>query len=118
MRKEFKIPTLIAVVVLVAGLAVTAFATNFAQTLFTKASVTTEPKEVKISNLTDSSFSVSWITDEAVSGAVAYQSTGQGFSQPVLDDRVQGATPATDKFFVHHVSLRFISRRRCSLHAI
>ncbi|MBI3980993.1 fibronectin type III domain-containing protein [Candidatus Microgenomates bacterium] len=108
MRKEFKIPTLIAVVVLLVGLTVTAFATNFAQTLFTKASVTAEPKEVKISNLTDSSFSVSWITDEAVSGAVVYQSAGQGFSQPVLDDRVQGATPATDKFFVHHVSLRFL----------
>lgn len=107
MRKELKIPTLIALLVLMVALVATAFATNFAQTIFTRASVTSAPQEVKISNVSDSTFSVSWITDEAVSGAVVAKAGTQGFAQPVLDDRVEAST-ANDKFFTHHVSLRFL----------
>lgn len=105
MKKDLRIPTLVAIAVLVVGIAVTSFAVNFIQKVLVRAdaSVVTE---VKKSNIKDTSFTVSWVTDTAVSGAVAYKTTG-GFATPVSDDRVQAGL-GSDKFFTHHVTVNFL----------
>ncbi len=106
MRRERKIPTLIAIFILIVGLVVTSVVVTQAQRFFLKADSSSVVKEVKISNVADNSFSVSWITDQPVSGAVAYND-GKGFSRPVLDDRAQSAS-LEDKFYTHHITIRFL----------
>lgn len=106
MKQERKIPTLIAIFILIVGLVVTSFVVTQAQRFFLKADSSSLVKEVKISNVADNSFSVSWITDQAVFGSVAYNE-GKGYSHPVLDDRVQSAS-TEDKFYTHHITIRFL----------
>jgi hypothetical protein len=106
MKKEIRIPTLIAIFVLIIGLVVTSFLTGQAQRLFTQADVATQPKNVKVSNITDTSFSVSWITDQEIPGAVLY-SDSKNSPKPIQDDRVQ-AGQQNDKFLTHHITVRFL----------
>ncbi len=106
MKQELKIPTLVALVILLIGLVVTSFLTGQAQRLFLKADSSSVVGEIKTSNISDTSFTVSWVTDQPVSGSVSVND-GKGFSRPILDDRVQSGG-ADDKFNIHHVTTRFL----------
>ena len=105
MKKDLRIPTLVAIAVLVVGIAVTSFAVNFIQKVLVKAD-SSVVSEVKKSNIKDTSFTVSWVTETAVSGAVNYKTSG-GFATPVADDRVQAGL-GSDKFYTHHVTVNFL----------
>ncbi len=63
------------------------------------------PKQVKITNITDSGFSVSWITDAQTSGLVKYGTTSSDLSFSAADDRDQ-LSGKTGSFFIHHVTLK------------
>jgi len=66
MLSSKKIPTIIGIVVLVVGVAVGVFLTSQQQTFRLGASPTTEPQDVRVTNVTDASFTVSWTTQEPV----------------------------------------------------
>lgn len=107
MKKEWRIPTLVGLFLIIIGLIATAFLTNQAQRFFLKASPTATPSEVKITNISESSFSVSFITpDVPVSAAVAYGTSGS-LGQTATDDRVQAGV-SEDRFTTHHVTVRFL----------
>ena len=81
MKQSFwdkKIPTLLGLFVLVLGVLVTTFLTNKETLLQTNALSTKQPQNVRITNVTDTSFSVSYYTLDKISGLLNY---GKDISQ-------------------------------------
>lgn len=107
MRVKIKsIPTVIGLSVLLLGLAAGVFLVQKGQNLFLKAGPELTPKQMKITNITDRSFSVSWITDAQTSGFLKY-----GTDQPentAGDDRDQ-LSGKVDSFYIHHVTIKDLS---------
>ena len=81
-----RIPTLFGLLAIVAGIAITSFLTKTGVNFIGQASPSDEPKNVQISNVTDTSFTASYTTDGKVFGSL---SVGQNASlgTTVLDDR-------------------------------
>ena len=112
--KQITIPTLVGLLVLLVGIVAGVYFIQQSPSWLLRASPESKPKQVKVTNITDNSFAVSWITDEATSGFLRY-STGNSFDLLAEDDRdqlsnkvtnfkshhvtVQGLTPATDYLF-------------------
>jgi len=71
-----KIPTILALFLLIVGTAGAFFLLEKGGVGFLKASPETTPQEVKITNITDNSFTVSWLTEEINIGFVQYGPTG------------------------------------------
>lgn len=97
------IPTLLGIMILTLATGLGVFLIRQSQSFSIKASVEIAPREVKITNLTDSSFSVSWITQEATQGFVSYKESS-GDERVVLDDQEKGLTVKQPRF-VHYVTL-------------
>lgn len=66
------------------------------------------PKQVRITNVSDTGFSASWITDKAVTGEVKYGDKVNDLKQSALDDRDQLSGEA-GHFEVHHVTVKNLS---------
>lgn len=101
-----QIPTLlglgILIVSLVAGLLMFGSGTGvFAP----RATPQTTPKNVKVTNLTDKSFTVSFYTDEATSGFVKFGTTADSLKTQASDDRDQ-LSGTVGEFRLHHVTVR------------
>lgn len=69
----------------------------------TKAAADKTPKNVKISNITDTSFTVSFITDNEIEGTVNYGETNPP-NQIALDDRDKQAGTVTNHK-IHHITI-------------
>jgi hypothetical protein len=67
-----KIPTIIGVLILSIGIAVSLFLLREETISNPKAHTNTIPKDIRISNIIDTSFTVSWITDEKTLGFVKW----------------------------------------------
>lgn len=67
-----KIPTIIVLVVLVIGVIVGVFMVRNRQIFRLGASGEITPKDVRITNITESSLTVSWTTDKETSGAISF----------------------------------------------
>ncbi|MDP3998439.1 MAG: fibronectin type III domain-containing protein [bacterium] len=102
MIKEYKIPTLIGLVLLSIGLIAGVFLVQQGQIFFLRAAPELAPSEVKITNVADTSFVVSWTTDKETSGFVKYGET-QSLNLTGLDERDQGTTGS---YFTHYVILK------------
>lgn len=109
-----KIPTLLGLFLIIVGIGLTTFLVNQTAVFKTKASPSDQPQNVRITNITDSAFTVSYTTADAVIGSINYgKSTTLG--QSGLDDRdqqsgdfvahtihaatVRGLTPQTKYYF-------------------
>ena len=75
MRKEKKIPTLIGIAVLLLGLVAGVFLVQNAQQWFLKAEQGIIPENVKITNVSESSFTLSWTTQKPIIGYLVYGET-------------------------------------------
>jgi len=67
-----KVPTILAIFILTLGVGVGVFLLQQTQTFRLGASGDSSPKNVRVTNLTDSSFTVSWTTDKSTVGYVKY----------------------------------------------
>lgn len=72
------------------------------QTGRSNASVEEQPKEIKITNISDNSFSVSWLTDKATAGFIVYGETDK-LGLTASDDR--DSTGQTARF-THHATVK------------
>ncbi|MEK7526057.1 MAG: Ig-like domain-containing protein [Patescibacteria group bacterium] len=109
MKKNIKLPTIVGIVVLILGLGAGIFLLQFKNIFNLKASPDQDPKQVKITNISDKSFSVSWITDKATVGFVSFGESATTLNQtaPDTDDSaknvhtitVVGLTPNKNYFF-------------------
>lgn len=78
-----KIPSLLAIFLLIAGLAAAIFIIKNIQTFRLGATGPSSPQDLKITNIKDTAFTVSWVTDNPTIGIVEYSSQGQtNKSQP------------------------------------
>lgn len=107
MIREHKIPTLIGLFVLVVGLVAGIFLVQSGQVFFLKASPEITPTEVKITNVSDNAFSVSWITQKETSGFVQFGQS-ETLDQTQSDDRDQ-ISGGTGNFNTHHITLKNLS---------
>lgn len=106
MKKSFwdqKIPTLFGLFILALGIGTTTLLTNRGIFFQSNASSANQPQNVRITNITDKSFSVSYSTNEKTSGAVNYgQTTSLG--QSALDQRDKDSGKLTS-YLIHSITV-------------
>ena len=83
-RKQKKIPTLLALFLLFSAVGLTVYVDGSYQKLTTKAEDILAPTDVHISNITDNSLTVSFLTEKAVITSVSV--SGEGIKSSFLDD--------------------------------
>ncbi len=102
---EKKIPTIIGLLLVGLAVMVFRFAFDRVSPLLTKASATLTPQHVTVSNISDTAFTVSWITAEPTTGALILD----GIKAPVYDDRFSspaGPNNNNQTFLTHMISVR------------
>ncbi len=84
-----RIPTIVGILILLAGLVGGIILVNQRTGFGTKAGPTESPKNVKISNLGSTTFSVSWTTDTPLTGLIKYSEDPAKITIPAGDVRDQ-----------------------------
>lgn len=97
--KKAKLPTIIGIAILVVGLIAGIFLVQQNQVFRLGAQVSPAPKNVRISNTTDDSFSVSWTTDSPVSSFIKWGAGTNQLTNTELDEIGDGGT-------MHYVTVR------------
>lgn len=99
-----QLPAFSGLVVLIISLVTIGWLSGNAILFGTKAANGNVPRDVQISNVTDSSFTVSYTTDEFAIGTIEY-GTNENFGKVGLDDRDQQlGSPVSHR--VHHITIR------------
>ncbi|MEK7185979.1 MAG: Ig-like domain-containing protein [Patescibacteria group bacterium] len=98
-----RIPTLFGLLLIIVGIGITTYMVGTGSSLTTSAGPSEVPQNLRITNLTNDSFSVSYTTEAEVIGSVNYgKDTTLG--QTSLDDRdVNGKI---DPHFVHYITIK------------
>lgn len=103
MIKRHKIPTIIGLILLLLGVAAGVFLVQRTQVFNLRASPEQTPQQIRVTNITDKSFSVSWITDQQTLGFLSYgKSASLGGT---ANDQVSPNNPS----LVHHVTVSGLS---------
>lgn len=101
---EKRIPTLLGTLFIVIGIVVTSFLARTGTSLISKASPSHAPENIRITNISSTSFSVSYVTKKAVTGVVSFGQDAS-FGQTTLDDRDQkSGTP--NMYQTHHITIK------------
>lgn len=99
-----RIPTLLGLILLGAGLITVSILLKSDLLFLIKASPAYAPEQIRISNQTDTSFTISYTTDEKVLGTLNYGDSPER-GKVALDDRdQQSGTPR--EYNVHHITIR------------
>lgn len=101
------IPTILGLLILFVGLVAGVFLVRSTSTtsFLPRATPETTPKNLKITNITDTSFSVSWLTDASTVGFVRFGTNATNLSSTANDDRDQ-TSGSTGLYKTHHVTVR------------
>lgn len=99
MIKKNKIPTLLGLIVLVAGIFAGVFFVGMKQIFRIGADSSVTPKNVRVTNITGDSATVSWITDKQTAGFVIWGSSKNSIN------KVEKEAPVNQKYFSHSVTL-------------
>ncbi len=104
------IPTILGLLVLFVGLIAGVFLVQSTNTnsFLPRATPQTTPKNLKITNVTDTSFTVSWQTDANTVGFARYGTNATNLTQTSNDDRDQ-TSGSTGLFKTHHVTVRSLT---------
>lgn len=105
-----KIPTIVGLSLVFGAIIIFSLIFDRITPFVSRASVSSAPVNVRISNISDSTFSVSWFTPEATTGVIAVEEKG-GKKYTAFDDRDQQPTSATSKtkmnaYISHIVTVR------------
>lgn len=101
-----KIPTMVGLLILIGALVAGLFLFSDGTGVFApRATPQTTPKKYRITNLTDTSFTVSFYTDEATPGFVKYGTDSDKLDSQTSDDRDQ-LSGEIGEYRLHHVTLR------------
>lgn len=101
-----KIPTLVGLGVLVVGLVVgTVFLGAGPGVFAPRATAETTPEKIKLTNITDSSFTVSFLTPGKISGFVKYGTESDSIKSQIGDDRDQ-LSGTIGEYGLHHITVR------------
>ncbi len=101
-----RIPTLLGIVILVIALIAGTLLLGEGPGVFApRATPTTTPKKIKVTNVTDNSFTISFLTDDLTPGFVKYGTTDESLTSQASDDRDQLSGTVAD-FRMHHITVR------------
>lgn len=107
MRKtiwQIRLPTLLAILLIAFGTGLTSFFVKNGVTFIGKASPSDTPTGVRVTNVSDTAFTVTYTTSEAVTGAVSY-GKDKTLGGTALDDRDQ-LSGKVQSYKVHHITIR------------
>ena len=110
MRKSFwdkRIPTLLGIFLITIGVGITTLLVKQGALFQSKASPSEQPQNVRITNITESAFTVSYTTNDKVIGSINYGKT-TALGQSGLDDRDQQLGSLTT-FNLHNITVRNLS---------
>lgn len=104
-KKEFTLPTLIGLLVATAGLISGLWLVQRQKNTTTEAAGAESPTEVKVANVSDTGFNVSWTTSVATTGFVQY---GEGVNTPdvVVSDERDQQKGRVDNYFTHYITVK------------
>lgn len=102
-RKQARIPTLAALAILLFGIGGGIFLVETSKPTTSQANATVTPTELQITNVTDTMFTVSWITSGQATGYVSYWDSNSPHLN-AYDDRDEDGKPK--KYTTHHVTIR------------
>ncbi len=103
-RKEFTIPTLVGLFVAIVGLASGLFLVKSQMRQAAKAAEDEAPQNVKVSNVTDASFTVSWTSTKSLSGYVQYGENDN--PDLVVSDERDQQRGSIGNYFTHFITVR------------
>lgn len=95
-------PKFLSVFILVIGLVAAVFLVSQQTNFFSRAAFSTAPSQIQISNITDNSFTVSWVTKAPALGFVHY-GLGPDLGLTSVDDR---EVFETQPGYTHHITIR------------
>jgi hypothetical protein len=96
--KTGKIPTLAGLVILILGVALGVFMIRGRQIFHIGADVNAEPKDLRISNITDHSLTISWITEKETRGFIMWGDAPNLLTRSAFDE--------PDKIgFIHYITI-------------
>ncbi|OGD02249.1 hypothetical protein A3D85_03105 [Candidatus Amesbacteria bacterium RIFCSPHIGHO2_02_FULL_47_9] len=104
-RPELKLPTILGILVVALGMVSGLVLLRSPLGLISKAAEEEVPREVRVTNQTDNSLTISWITQEAASGYVQYGEAEAAMDLTISDDRDQ-EKGEVGKYFSHYVTVR------------
>lgn len=99
-----RIPTLLGMLLIAIGIGVTSFLVSRGIITIGRAGPSQNPQAIRITNISDTSFTVSYKTSGSVPGSVAYGTTKE-LGQVALDDRDQQSGSAKN-YQIHSITLR------------
>jgi len=102
MIKKIKIPTILGIFILIGGVFAGIFLLKNNQVFKIGASATITPKDVRISNVSDSSTTISWVTGEPTTGFVSY-----GTSENV--GSIANESENNQKYYTHSITITGLS---------
>ncbi|QQG43705.1 MAG: fibronectin type III domain-containing protein [Candidatus Daviesbacteria bacterium] len=102
---KLRIPTLLGLAIILGGLGTGVYLVLQNQYLAVRATPETQPKNITVSNIEDTSAVISWQTDTAVPGFVTIGQKSDN-EQTILDDRDQNVPQL---YFMHLVTVRNLS---------
>lgn len=104
MIKSRRVPTIVAILILLIGVTAGVVLVNKGSSLFIKANPGITPQQIKVTNIGEDSFSVSWLTDNPTIGLVQYSTSG-GPSLTARDDRDQ-VSGQQKEFLAHQTTIK------------
>jgi len=99
MIKRHKIPTIIGIIFLLLGTFGGVFFLRKIQLFKIGASTTATPKDVRVSNLSDISATISWVTEDATADFISWGETQKNLGN------VEKESETDQKFFTHSITL-------------
>lgn len=111
-----RIPTLLGLFLLGGGLMIASYLVNNGQLFITQASPDYTPENIRVTNLTDTSFTVSYTTSEPATGSLSYHTGNEG-NEVALDDRDQ-PTGTPKAYRTHHITVKNLEPQRSYTYTI
>src|SRR6185437_8590857 len=102
-----QLPAYLGFFVMLIALGITLLISGNTFLFVTKATVGSDPKNIQISNLTDTTFTISYTTDAPAAGSISY-GTDLTHNEVALDDRDQEASGAAEHQ-VHFITVKNLS---------
>lgn len=104
MKRIKRLPTILGLLLVLGAIAGGVVLIKQGPNLFSRAAPEQTPGQIKITNVTDSSLTISWLTPEATTGFVKYGADNSlNFTSNDDRDQISGKT---DEFATHHVTVK------------